>query len=31
MIGVGVAADVVAVIEGISAKNKGDQLTTRIR
>ena len=27
MIGVGVAADVVAVIEGINAKNKGDQLT----
>jgi hypothetical protein len=27
MIGVGVAADVVAVIEGIRAKNKGDQLT----
>src|SRR5579863_6481584 len=28
MIGVGIAADVVAVIEGINAKNKGDQLTT---
>ncbi|MES1208488.1 MAG: tetratricopeptide repeat protein [Pseudomonadota bacterium] len=28
MVGVGVAADVVAVIEGIKAKNKGDQLTT---
>jgi hypothetical protein len=28
MIGIGVAADVVAVIEGISAKNKGDQLTS---
>ncbi|HEY4393299.1 MAG TPA: tetratricopeptide repeat protein [Polyangia bacterium] len=27
MIGVGVAADVVAVIEGIRAKDKGDQLT----
>jgi outer membrane biosynthesis protein TonB len=27
MIGVGVAADVVAVIEGINAKSKGDQLT----
>jgi hypothetical protein len=27
MIGIGVAADVVAVIEGINAKNKGDQLT----
>jgi tetratricopeptide (TPR) repeat protein len=28
LIGVGIAADVVAVIEGISAKNKADQLTT---
>jgi hypothetical protein len=27
MIGAGVAADVVAVIEGIRAKNRGDQLT----
>jgi hypothetical protein len=27
MVGLGVAADVVAVIEGINAKNKGDQLT----
>jgi len=27
MVGLGVAADVVAVIEGISAKNKGDELT----